>query len=179
MILWVLDTLKSSEALRLTLAEQYLYIMIDEFQDLASLPASDPFALLGREVMVGKNILYIASSSKPRQAREIFHDKLSMLFGNFEIIELKPYDSEQILHFWKAKFPDKRFSDAQKRFLIRFANGTPAYLELLADQLDRLLKSEVSFWSDVEDKVFLQAFFNELFDPRGRISLHFQRFGGF
>ena len=33
MILWVLDRLKSSEDLRLTLAEQYLYIMIDEFQD--------------------------------------------------------------------------------------------------------------------------------------------------
>ena len=33
MILWVLDGLKSSEDLRLTLAEQYLYIMIDEFQD--------------------------------------------------------------------------------------------------------------------------------------------------
>lgn len=152
-----------------------MVFMIDEFQDLADLPASDPFALLGREVMIEKNTLYIVASSKPQQAKEIFREKLSMLFGNFEIMELAPLGCGRALRFWKSQFPDKKFGETQKRFLIRLTNGTPAYLELLADQLSSQLRNEISFWDDVEDRVFLQSFNNELFDPRGRISLMFQR----
>lgn len=179
-------TVKELFALVNSLAQETgksVIVMIDEFQCLEALPAPDPFVLLGREIMIEKNTLYLVSSSSPHKAREIFRDKLSMLFGNFEVLELAPFSFSESGEFLEKRLPHLHFSGAQKRLLIRLTDGKPLYLDLLAEQLEACLAShaasQTSLLKDQGNQVptfcLLEAFYRELYPGKGRISLLFER----
>lgn len=152
-------------------------LMIDEFQELQKLPTQDPFAVLGREIMVEKDTLYLVSSSSPIKANEIFHDKLSMLFGNFEVIELAPFGFERTALYLDNAMPGITFSRDQKSFMIRLTNGHPRYLQIITERiresLNRQENRELEFSMDVSINVpkgkFIQAFHRELIDEGGRL----------
>ncbi len=146
-------------------------LMIDEFQGLEHVPSPDPFALLGKEIMVEKETLYLVTSSCPRKAREIFHDKLSLLFGNFEVIEMLPWGFEEVVDFLKRRMPVRHFTDAQKKFIIYMTDGIPAYLELL---LERLQCLDLGEREEVSTENLLTAFHQEFFDLHGRMFLRFE-----
>ncbi len=148
--------------------------IIDEFHCLENLPAADPFALLGREIMVEKNTLYLVSSSKPEHARHIFRDKLSLLFGNFEIFDLKPLGFGEVIDFLARRFPLLGFTAAQKKFLIRMTDGNPVYLELLADQFEILARSAAAD-DPISDSRLLEIFERELVCGKGRLYRLFER----
>ncbi len=154
-------------------------LMLDEFQGLESLKVSDPFALLGKQIMVDKNVLYIAASSKPARAREIFKEKLTLLFGNFEVLEMKPFNFEESRDFLSSRLQGVRFTESQTRFLIRMTDGHPLYLEMIMDRLEMLLlKSQQppeGIAADVPSETLLKAFHKELFDAKGRIALLFEK----
>lgn len=150
-----------------------IILMIDEFQELEKMPAPDPFALLGQEIMVEKDTMYIVSSSKPERAREIFRDKLSLLFGNFEVIELRPFDFQETADFLSFHFPHTRFSREQLKFFITLTNGEPLYLDLLLDRLKLYLSSNGD--NILSDSLMFLTFQEELFDRKGRLSLHFEK----
>jgi hypothetical protein len=150
--------------------QKRILLMIDEFHALEHVPASDPFALLGKEIMVEKETLYLVTSSRVEKAREIFHDKLSLLFGNFEIIELAPLDFEETVDFLKKSQPHRVFTNSEKKFLIRMTNGIPAYLDLLMDRLDMNVPN-----SETSIQTLLDVFHRELFDKKGRLCHIFQR----
>ncbi|MBI3307555.1 MAG: restriction endonuclease [Candidatus Omnitrophica bacterium] len=162
-------------ALPTVLAEETgkkILFILDEFQALISLPAPDPFGLLGKEIMIGKNTLYLAASSTPERAKEIFRDKLSMLFGNFEVIEMMPFSFEETAEFLTEKFPLMTFTDMQKKFFIRMTDGNPSYLSFLGEQIAYLMARDFS--TEVSNDYVLQAFHHELFDDHGRLSLKFE-----
>ena len=148
-------------------------MIIDEFDALAALPVSDPFAALGREIMVEKNVLYLAASSNPLKAREIFREKLTLLFGNFEIMEFGRLGFEEAAQFFESRLSGKKLRVSQKRFLIRMTDGHPFYLELLADRLESFfIQSTDSF---VSQELIFEMFSRELLDANGRISLLFEK----
>ncbi len=146
-------------------------LMIDEFQGLEHIPSPDPFALFGKEIMVEKETLYLVTSSYPRKAREIFYDKLSLLFGNFEVIELLPLGFEEIVDFLKRRMPNRTFTDTQKKLIIHMTDGIPFYLELLLDRLQYLDTAPEE--RPILTSNLLMAFHQELFDSRGRMNLFF------
>jgi Cdc6-like AAA superfamily ATPase len=144
-------------------------LMIDEFQSLDKLPVSDPFLLLGRQMMIDKDVLYVVTSSAIDHAREIFREKLSLLFGNFEVLELAPFGYMEMEQYLAMRMPAHRWSPELKRFLFHMTDGEPIYLDLL---LQRLEQAEVrEFPQEVSAAVLLDAFCQELFDRRGRIAL--------
>ncbi len=147
-------------------------MIIDEFDALSALPVTDAFAALGRQIMIEKNVLYLAASSHPIKAREIFREKLTLLFGNFEIMEFGRLGFEEAVHFFEDRLSGKKLSLPQKRFLIRMTDGHPFYLELLADRLESFfIHSPASF---VSQELFLEMFLRELLDAKGRISFLFE-----
>ena len=159
-------------------------MMIDEFEALSALPVCDPFAVLGREIMIEKNVLYLAASSKPLKAREIFRDKLSLLFGNFEIMEFGHLGFEEAARFFESRLLGKKLSPAQRRFLIRMTDGHPLYLELLADRLESFFIQQkqrrdgteaASASSFVPQELIFEIFLRELLDVKGRIALLFEK----
>ncbi|HXV27374.1 MAG TPA: hypothetical protein VD913_00265, partial [bacterium] len=145
-------------------------VMIDEFQGLEHVPAPDPFALFGKEIMVEKGTLYLVTSSSLKKAREIFHDKLSLLFGNFEVIEMLPLGFEEVALFLKRRLPNRLFTDIQKKFIIHLTDGIPYYLDLLLDRLECL---DSAGEENVSSDKLIEAFRQELFDFRGRMALKF------
>lgn len=153
--------------------EKKVILILDEFQALEHLALEDPFALLGKEIMVQTNTLFLVSSSKPEKARGIFREKLSLLFGNFETIELKPFSILETVSFLQYHFPRTKFTDRQKRLFMHLTDGEPLYLELVLDRL----KFYVSSHADqvVSDQLVFLAFQEELFDYRGRLALIFEK----
>ncbi|MFH0984229.1 MAG: ATP-binding protein [Candidatus Omnitrophota bacterium] len=144
-------------------------LMVDEFQALEKLPVSDPFLLLGRQMMIDKEVLYVVTSSAIDHAREIFREKLSLLFGNFEVLELAPFGYMEMEQYLAMRMPAHRWSPELKRFLFHMTDGEPIYLDLL---LQRLEQADIrEFPQDVSSSVLIDAFCQELFDRRGRIAL--------
>jgi len=148
-------------------------LILDEFHELNRLPVPDPFAILGKEMMVEKDTLYLVASSKPDQARDIFHHKLSLLFGNFEVIELAPLGFDEVVQFISQRWPQVHLTHFQKKVLIRMTDGIPVYLELLMEQLHQRVKQH-STEDIISDKDVLNVFHRELIDHRGRISWMFE-----
>lgn len=160
-----------------------LILMIDEFDQLESMGGADLFSVLGKEIMVQKNTLYLAASSAPAKAKEIFREKLSMLFGNFEVLDMGCFGFEETAAFLDSCVPGMVFSSAQKEFLIHLTDGKPDYLELILDQLEsglaRHAVSETSFIKSQEGALssnyLFEAIHRELTAPLGRITQLFQR----
>lgn len=150
-----------------------IILMLDEFQEIGQLAAEDPFGVFGREIMIQKDTLYLVSSSHPERAREIFRDKLSLLFGNFEVMELRPFEFQETVDFIARHFPKTVFSAAQKKLLISLTNGDPLYLDLILDRLKFYLSPETEEY--VSDRLLFLAIQEELFDHKGRIALLFDR----
>lgn len=148
-------------------------LMFDEFQALEKLPASDPFLLLGKQMMIDKDVLYVVTSSALDRAREIFREKLSLLFGNFEILELAPFGFLEMEQYLATRMPAHRWSMELKKFLFHMTDGEPLYLDLLLQRLEQVEIRE--FPQDVSVSVLLDAFCQELFDRRGRIALLFEK----
>lgn len=161
---------------------QKIVLMLDEFQELDRLAVPDPFGFLGKQIMVEKNVLYIAAGSRPGRAREIFKEKLSLLFGNFEVLEMAPLSFTETSMFLENRLPQLQFSDAQKRFMIRMTDGHPSYLEFLCDCLKLFLSREThpdfldaELRIPVTNDLLLRAFHQKLSFGKGRISLFFEK----
>jgi len=148
-------------------------LMVDEFQSLEKLPASDPFLLLGKQMMIDKDVLYVVTSSALDRAREIFREKLSLLFGNFEILELAPLGFMEMEQYLATRMPAHRWSLELKKFLFHMTDGEPLYLDLILQRLEQVEIRE--FPQDVSTSILLDAFCQELFDRRGRIALLFEK----
>ncbi|MDD5226101.1 MAG: ATP-binding protein [Candidatus Omnitrophica bacterium] len=144
-------------------------LMIDEFQALEKLSVPDPFLLLGKQMMIDKDVLYLVTSSAVDRAREIFREKLSLLFGNFEVLELAPFGYMEMEQYLATRMPAHRWSQELKKFLFHMTDGEPIYLDLLLQRLEQVEIRE--FPQDVSSSVLLDAFCQELFDRRGRIAL--------
>lgn len=169
-----------------TLAEETskkIILMLDEFQALESLPATDPFSLFGKEIMLEKDTLYLVTSSLPRAAREIFREKLSLLFSNFEILELEPLQSGDFLDRMASRIDPALLSGEQKRWLFRLTSGHPVYAESLLDSIRRhsLGASELFGYAGpdsqkrLSNEVLLELVGEELLPARGRLSLVFEK----
>ncbi len=156
-----------------------IVLILDEFQALENLPVPDPFLILGKEIMVEKNTLYLVASSTPAKASEIFRDKLSLLFGNFEVIHLRPLNFSETIVFLQGRLPGKKFSDDQVRLLMRMTDGSPVYLELLSDQLvsrvQRHAGGESSDSVTIQDADLIEVFCQELICENGRIAQIFEK----
>ncbi len=163
-------------------AGRRLVLILDEFHALSMLPVTDPFALLGRQIMVEKGTLYLAASSKPALASEIFQHQLALLFGNFEVMPMAPLDPAETVQFIEMRLPGVLFSETQKKFIIRMTGGVPLYLDLILQHLRDVPFSAPSgegmreaLAAPLMNENLLAAVENEIFDPHGRLAQIFQR----
>ncbi len=69
-------------------------VILDEFQNISDFHLRNPFQTFGKFIMVQKNTMYIVSSSQKTLLKEILSKKLSLLFGNFEVIDVEGFDDQ-------------------------------------------------------------------------------------
>lgn len=117
-----------------TESKRRVVIVFDEFHHLKKLGYDDICSDLGKRIMLQKNTLFIFSSSHKTLAKDILLSDLSLLFGNFETLELENFTgpgSEQII----AKiFGEIEISKDLMDFLIHFTGGHPFYLKILSEE---------------------------------------------
>lgn len=108
-----------------------IVLILDDFDRLDDLGLEDPFGDLGREIMIQKETLYLFSTSRLKRGRFIFHEKLSLLFGNFEVIDLNPFDFDEAREWITKRTGAQNSDEGMNRFLVRLTNGHPYYLNVL------------------------------------------------
>jgi hypothetical protein len=92
--------------------------------------------------MVAKNTLYCLISSRIFKTRLILSKQLSLLFGNFEVITIEPFDIHTSSRYLDQHTFELKLRPELKDFIINFTGGYPLYLELITDALS---KRPVSF----------------------------------
>ncbi len=149
-----------------------LVLILDEFQNLESFPVTNVFVELGKRIMTQKNCLYITTSSNEVQARAILSEKLSLLFGNFEIIEVLPLDLPTSQGLLDHNLQDIKIGLYLKNFLADFTGGYPLYINMLSQEMISL--TALHRQQEIYAPIVSQAIENLVFNPWGVISRHFE-----
>lgn len=143
----------------------------DEFQCLDEWGIPGIFQELGKAIMTQKQSLYVAASSSPEQAQEILSEKLSLLFGNFEMIDVGAFDLKTCRNYVVQHLDNIKIADDLRDFLIDFTGGHPLYLCLLCEHLAQL--ALIHDQKEIFVPILSRAVEKMLFDPWGVLSRHF------
>jgi predicted transcriptional regulator len=155
-----------------TETEMLCVLIFDEFQQLEEYPVADVFQLLGKKIMTQKRCFYIVSSSYPKLAQKILSEKLSLLFGNFEVLNVGPFDFDSSQAFVDRNLVNIKIGGQLRNFLTDFTGGHPLYLNLLCQEV--LSLCAIHRQNEVYMPILSQAIENALFNRWGVISRHFE-----
>ncbi len=151
---------------------KYCVIILDEFQDLQGFDILEVFQELGKKIMTQQKCIYIVTSSFPIIAKKILSEKLSLLFGNFEVIEIEPFDSQTSQQFIQYHLNEVHINEQPRNFLADFTGGHPLYLNLIVKELSRL--SLLHKQTEVYMPLVTEAIENVILDSWGILSRHFE-----
>jgi hypothetical protein len=115
-------------------SQQRCCVILDEFHHLKSLGNKDLCRTLGQIIMFQKDILFIFASSSRQEAKDILTNDLSLLFGNFETIELNTLNSSECETIIRASLGTVSIEANLIKFLVHFTGGQPFPLRLIADE---------------------------------------------
>lgn len=116
-------------------AQVFCVLVFDEFHGLELLGIKNEFQELGKKIMTQQRCLYVMASSLPWTAQKILSEKLSLLFGNFEVIEVQPFDTKTSMDFVRHQLGALKVSDHLLLFTADFTGGQPLYLSLICQEL--------------------------------------------
>jgi len=146
-------------------------VILEEFDRLAGYRLKQPFLILGRKIMEQRNTFYLLVSSSIKQSRQILSEDLQLLFGNFEVLELKEFDFATSKNFLLSKLESYGIADKHLRFLIGFTEGHPFYLSAISSKLKELLLK--SGKQKVTTSLLEQTIGEVLFNLHGQLNQHF------
>ena len=137
-------------------------VILDEFHNIESFDIKNPFSTFGKVIMLQRDTMYIVSSSKLAAIKKILQEKLALLFGNFEIIEMKGFDARRSSGFIDWKLSPITIDADLKKFLIAFTGGNPFYLDCLAVELKRIAQgvSQEAATQETMEEALLRLIYN-------------------
>ncbi len=145
-------------------------VILDEFHRITDFGIDNAFATLGKYIMVQKDIMYIVTSSQINEAKDILSEKLSLLFGNFEICELGTFEVSTANEFINSRLRANTIPKHIGNFLIAFTGGQPFYLDSILLNLDDNLSATSR---DNQMEAITRTFAEVLFDSKGILNQHF------
>ncbi|MFH1665948.1 MAG: ATP-binding protein [Elusimicrobiota bacterium] len=148
-----------------------LLLIFDEFQNLETFELSKPYLELSNKIMVQKYTMYIMVSSATHQAHNILNKKLSLLFGNFEIINLQPFEAKTAGEFINKRLGTVKIKAELKNFLIYLTGGYPFYLYIITEQIKCLCHD--SNTATVTDDIVITALGETLYKSHGILNQYF------
>ncbi|MBF0593798.1 MAG: ATP-binding protein [Candidatus Omnitrophica bacterium] len=147
-------------------------IIIDEFQVLDGLGVPDAFSRLADRITTQKRSLYVLASSYEEAAKRILSEQLTLLFGNFEVVMVEPFDLHQSQEFITARMGSINIGVQLKNFLADFTGGRPLYLDIILQELINL--ASVYKQQEIYAPLIAQAVENMVFSRWGALSRHFE-----
>lgn len=150
-------------------------IIFDEFHNLESMNIKNLYRDWAKALVLEKNTMCIIISSAKFKAKKILSEGLSLLFGNFQIIELDSFDlktSEEFLELiLNGTYLDKSF----KNFLIHFTGGHPFYLEVIAEALIKSISKD-NINNTITHTNFTDTLEELLFEESGLLNQKFSNY---
>ena len=146
-----------------------ILVVLDDFDRLGELGLHDPFSDFGKEMMVQKDTMFLIASSRRNRTLSIVREKLSLLFGNFELIEVGSLDFDEVDGLMKVYLGESLFSQEEVRFLIRLTDGHIYYLDVLAHEMSRLRDERRDSGVGLSEVLA-----KELADPKGHLFQYFR-----
>lgn len=143
-------------------------IIFDEFHNLASLNVKHPFKNFGKKIMIQKDTMYIVTSSQVTTVKKILNEKLSLLFGNFEIVQVGGFKSKNASSFLDQRFRYMRVPKEYKNFIISFTDGNPFYLDVISHAIKDIVMSMT--FKRITQEILIRALEKTIFNSKGCIS---------
>ncbi|MCX5715459.1 MAG: ATP-binding protein, partial [Candidatus Omnitrophica bacterium] len=147
-------------------------IILDEFHNLSGFSLKNPFAIFGKKIMVQKDTMYVVTSSNVSSIKKILREKLDLLFGNFEVLEIRDFEFSVSRLFLEKRLEGIKLHDELKDFLIAFTDGRPFYLDIVASKLTDISGQLQFKW--LGPSHIAQALEDLLFNSKGSINQYFQ-----
>ena len=135
-------------------ANKFCVVIFDEFHNLENMGIKNLYSEWSKLLILQKNIMYIIVSSMKIKTKAILSKNLSLLFGNFQIVTVEPFDIKTSEDYLNYRLGDLNLSGGLKNFLIHFTGGNPFYLELLSKELFR---TDTALADMLEDLLFMPA----------------------
>lgn len=111
---------------------KFCVVIFDEFTLLENTGIKDLYAEWSRLLISQKNTLYIIISSMRFKAGSVLAKNLSLLFGNFEILTVEPFDIRTAEEYLNSRLQSTGLSQGLKNFIVNFTGGYPFYLEAIS-----------------------------------------------
>jgi len=140
-------------------------VIFDEFQNLESIGFLNLYREWAKLLITNKNTMYIIVSSMKFKTKNILSKNLSLLFGNFEVITVEPFDIRSSEEYLRVRFAGLNLAKPLNNFIVHFTGGYPMYLEVISDAL---LKNREGALSEI-----LQ---NLLFESSGLLNQRFSNY---
>jgi hypothetical protein len=142
-------------------------LILDEFLFLEELGLGHAFHELGKRVMTWHSTLFILSSSSQHRARTILRERLQLLFGQFELLDLDAVDPAIAASWIRQELRGVRGAKPIIPFLIQWLGGYPWYLAVFLKRLKEL--AELSRAPESSEALFLNTAWDLLGSPEGTL----------
>jgi len=106
-------------------------IIFDEFCFFEEFNIKRIYQEWAKVIMLEKDTMYILISSEKSKARNVLSSELSLLFGNFEVIEISPFNQNLSYGFIEKIILPIESDHQIKEYLINLTGGAPFYLKLI------------------------------------------------
>jgi len=146
-------------------------VILDEFHNLENFRLKNPFLQLGKIIMIQKNTMYIVSSSQRNTIKKILQEKLSLLFGNFEVIEVSGFSSRTAKAFVKDRMSPISISEHYIDYILNMTDKNPFYLDIVTGSLKEI--AQKTFAERVNVRLVKICLRDILYNPTGILNLHF------
>lgn len=147
-------------------------LVYDEFHLIEEFGITDAFKKLANRITTQKQSLYILTSSFEERAKKILAEKLTLLFGNFEMVDVGPLDLKGSHEFIDQRLGNIRMGLQLRNFLSDFTGGRPLFLDLMTAELLNL--SAIYKQQEIYAPLVVQSIENLVFSRWGALSRHFE-----
>ncbi len=149
-------------------------VILDEFDNLEYIGIKNPFLNFGKVIMIQKDTMYIVSSSRNQVFKKILSEKLSLLFGNFEIVRISGFDMEDAEKFIDIRLAGFEVDSILKRFLAVFTDGNPFYLNHLVKKAREIASERMSNYIDID--ILTETIIETVYNSSGVIHQYLMNF---
>lgn len=140
-------------------------IIFDEFHNLETLGIKNLYQDWSKALITDKNTMYVIVSSMKYRTKRILSKELSLLFGNFELINVEPFDIKTTEAYIESMLGPLELKAGTKKMLVNFTAGFPFYLEVITKEI---IKSPQADLADIIESL--------LFSPSGILNQKFSNY---
>ena len=147
---------------------KFCVLILDEFHNLELMGIKNLYRDWAKVLISQKNSMQIILSSSKFKAKKILAESLSLLFGNFEVVDVEPFGARDTENFLYNRL-GKDFDRPLANFLVNFTGGYPFYLEIVSGAL---IKS-VSGAAALDQRILTDTLEELLFEETGILNQKF------